>query len=239
MSASDLQPQIGLGEQAYKKIKDDIVWCRLRPGDEVSEARLCELYGFGKAPVRQALSRLAQEAYVVSQPRRGHVIAPVTLKTVRELFELRSIVEPATAELACGRVDRDRLVALDARCVEGYVPGDVASEARFVAANNAFHLEIARAANNSRLTGLLAQILDEMTRLLHLGYVLRERPHATRAEHEELIEALVAGDRAAARACTLAHIESVRGMVMDGIAKHSSLSEANIAPIEAGALERP
>ncbi len=238
MNTSDALPRIGLSEQAYAKIKDDIVWCRLRPGEEVSETKLCGLYGFGKAPIRAALSRLSQESYVVPQPRRGHVIAPVTLKAMRELFELRRIVEPAISEMACGRVDRDRLLELDARCAHGYVPGEVESEARFIAANKAFHLEIARAANNSRLTTLLEQILDEMTRLLHLGYVLRERPTEVRAEHHTLIEAVAQGDKATARATTIAHIDSVRQMVMDGITQYSSLSEANIAPAMAAGSGR-
>lgn len=219
-----------LGYQAFDRIKDDIVWCRLSPGEEVSEARLCELYGLGKAPIRQALSRLVQEGYVISVPRRGHFIAPVTLQSVKDLFELRLLLEPAAVEGACGRADAERLAKLDAQCARGYRPGDAASEAAFMAANRAFHLEIARACGNVRLTKVLAQIIDEMTRLLHLGFVLRERPEEMTHEHKDLVEAIVAGDRARARTIAIDHIRSVRALVVDGIVTHTNLSNITIVP---------
>lgn len=226
----DAIPKPGLGERAYQQIHTDIVWCVLHPGKEVSESSLCQAYGFGKAPVRQALARLVQEGYVISQPRRGHVISPITLKMVRDLFDLRLVVEPAIIESACGRVDRARLQLLNARCTEGYIPGDQASEARFMAANHAFHLEIAHAGGNDRMTRLLAEIMDEMTRMLHLAFVLRERPDEFRAEHAELIEALADNDPTVARDITLKHIRSVRAMTIDGIMTHTNLNLANIVP---------
>jgi DNA-binding GntR family transcriptional regulator len=226
----EVDEKLGLGEQAYRKIRDDIVWCRLAPGQELSEAGLSELYGFGKGPIRQALSRLAQDSFILPRARRGHIVIPVTLNDVRDLFDWRLILEPAAAELACGKVDRDRLLELDARCAEGYIPGNIESEARFVEANNAFHMEIAHAAGNSRLLSSLRQVMDEMTRLMHLAHQLRERNVTQRQEHKGLIEALVNGDRETARQHTIAHIENVRVNVIEGIMRFSSLSMSNIIP---------
>lgn len=221
--------KLGLGDEAYARIKEDIVWCQLQPGMEVSEASLAEMYGFGKAPIRSALARLSQEKYIVSQPRRRHVIAPLTLKVVRELFEWRLIVETAVVEMACGKVDCERLTELDMACAAGYVPGDIASEKRFVAANKAFHLEIAMASGNSRLVTAFDQILDEMTRLLHLSYVLRERTNQSAEQHAALIKGLAQGDVEAVRRISRSHIESVRADVIYGITQYSSLNEMNIS----------
>ena len=228
--ALEIDKKPGLGEQAYRKIKQDIVWCRLFPGQELSEAGLSELYGFGKGPIRQALSRLAQESFILPRARRGHVVIPVTLKDVRDLFDWRLIIEPAAAALACGKVDHERLLALDARCAEGFTLGDIESEARFVKANNSFHMEIARAAGNVRLSSSLCQNMDEMTRLMHLAHQLHERREAQRQEHSELIEALVNNDPEAARRCSAKHIQNTRANVIEGITRFSSLSVSNIAP---------
>ncbi len=221
----------GLGDRAYDLMKRDIVWCRLAPGTSVSEAHLAARYDLGKAPVRHALSRLVQEGYVQSIPRRGHIISPVTLQSVRDIFDMRLLLEPAAVEAACGRVDGGRLRALDAACARNYTPGDIESEARFMAANRRFHMEIVRAAGNARLTAAIDQILEEMMRLLHLGFVIRERPEAFLAEHDGLIAAVVGNRPADARAMTAEHIESVRGLVIDGIISHTTLSDANIAPV--------
>lgn len=221
----------GLSEKAFDQIKHDIVWCNLSPGEAISEAKLTGMYGIGKAPIRQALSKLTQEGYVIAIPRCGHVIAPVTLQSVREVFELRLIIEPEVMEKACGNVDAARLRHLDTKCAVGYIPGDKASEALFMAANHNFHMEIARCCGNSRLAAALSQIIDEMTRLLHLGFVLRERPEKMRGEHSALIDALVNNEKALARQMTVAHIESVRTMVIEGIINHTNLNNTNIAPV--------
>lgn len=220
-----------LGELAFEKLKDEIVWCRLFPGEEVSEARLAQLYGFGKAPIRYALSRLIQEGYVTSINRRGHMIAPVTLQSVRDLFDMRYLLEPAAVAGACGRVDRALLNELNAKCARDYRPGDVASEAEFMAANREFHMAIVRRCGNARLIGALEQIMDEMTRLLHLGFVNRARPVSFRAEHEELIDAVVEDRPDDARAMTQEHVQSVRGLVIDGLITHTALSQTNIVPV--------
>lgn len=220
----------GLSERAFDRIKQDIVWCRLSPGEAISEAQLTDLYGFGKAPIRQALSRLTQEGYVTPIPRHGHVIAPVTLQSVQDVFELRMLLEPAAVEKACGNVDESKLRRLDTRCAQGFVPGNVASETRFMNANREFHLEIVRCCGNARLLSTFSQLMDEMTRLLHLGFVLRERPDDMKREHDGLIDALVTGNRVRARDITVAHINTVRTLVIDGIIKNTTLGNANIAP---------
>lgn len=232
MKTDKRRPQAkGLSEQAFDQIKRDIVWCNFAPGEEISEAKLTGIYGLGKAPIRHALSRLIQEGYVNAIPRSGHIIAPVTLQSVKEIFELRLIIEPEVMERACGNVDPVRLRDLDAKCAVGYTPGDKASEARFMAANHRFHMEIARCCGNSRLATVLSQILDEMTRLLHLGFVMRERPEEMRGEHTALIEALVNNETTLARQMTVVHIETVRKLVIEGILSNTNLSNTNIAPV--------
>ncbi len=217
-----------LSDQAYERIKHDIVTCELGPGMEVSEARLAAMYGFGKAPIRQALSRLSQECFVTALPRRGYVIAPVTLQCVNDIFDLRLLLEPAAAERAAGNVDGAKLRELDAICIAGYQPGDRDSERRFLGANKAFHVAVARASGNERLARTLAQLLDEMERLFHLGLALRDRSEEMQHEHKALIDALVAGDREAAHAATVEQIESARKMVVDAIISGSGLRRINI-----------
>lgn len=228
-NAADQKPK-SLGDEAFDRIKHDIIWCRLRPGEEISENRLTQIYGLGKAPIRRALSRLTQEGYVISVPRCGHIIAPVTLQTIRDLFELRLLLEPVAVQKACGRVDTAKLRAINDRCAQGYLPGDEASEMAFMQANRSFHLEIAHACGNQKLAAILSQIMDEMARLLHLGFILRERPQTMMHEHAGLLQAVEAGDPAAAYDIAVAHINSSRALVLDGIMTHTNLSDTSIRP---------
>ena len=69
-------------EQAYEQMKSDIVACVLRPGETLTEKQIGDRYLIRKATIRAALTRLMQEGLVRSEPRRGYVITPLTLRDV-------------------------------------------------------------------------------------------------------------------------------------------------------------
>jgi DNA-binding GntR family transcriptional regulator len=212
-----------LTDRAYERIRHDIICCALAPGAEISEAQLCAHYRLGKAPVRMALSRLAHAGLVRAIPRRGYMVAPVTLKDIQDVFELRLMLEPAAARMAAGRVDAQRLRTLDEVCRAGYQSGDAKSISRFLEANKAFHVAIAQATGNARLADAIERLLDEMTRLLHLGLGLRNRSQEMQHEHRALVKALLRGDGATAESICREQIESARGMVLSAILTSSSV----------------
>jgi len=212
-----------LSDRAYERIRHDIITCAIGPGTEISEAQLCAHYKLGKAPVRMALNRLAHDGLLRAIPRRGYMVAPVTLKDIHDVFELRLMLEPAAARMAAGRVDAQRLRNLDEVCRTGYEPGDAKSTSRFLDANKAFHVEIARAAGNARLADAVEQLLDEMTRLLHLGLALRNRSQEMSREHRALVKALARGDGATAERICREQIEAARSMVLSAILTSSSV----------------
>src|ERR671933_2776206 len=92
---------------AYDRLRHAIMRLELEPGAGVSEAQLVDAFGFSKAAVRAALARLRAEELVVAEARRGHVIAPLTMRDVLEIYELRLQLEPPAAEAAAGRIAPD------------------------------------------------------------------------------------------------------------------------------------
>jgi DNA-binding GntR family transcriptional regulator len=212
-----------LTDRAYERIKHDIIGCVIAPGTEISEARLCAHYKLGKAPVRMALNHLAHDGLVRAIPRRGYMVTPVTLKDIHDVFELRLMLEPAAARMAAGRVDSQRLRAIDESCRAGYQPGDPKSTSRFLDANKAFHVAVAQATGNNRLANAIEQLLDEMTRLLHLGLGLRNRSQEMQHEHRTLMKALTRGDGDTAERICRDQIEAARNMVLSAILTSSSV----------------
>ena len=212
-----------LSDRTYERIRHDIISCVLAPGTEISEAQLCSQYKLGKAPVRMALNRLAHDGLVRAIPRRGYRVTPVTLKDIHDVFELRLMLEPAAARMAAGKVDAQRLRALDEISRSGYQPGDPRSTSRFLEANKAFQVAIARATGNARLADAIEQLLDEMTRLLHLGLGLRNRSQELSREHRALIKALARGDGDTAERICREQIETARSTVLSAILTSSSV----------------
>src|SRR3954454_2601610 len=163
MSATD---GIGLGEIAYGRVRHAIVRLELAPGAPISEQQLVDEFGLTKAAVRAALARLRADGLVRSAPRRAHVVTPVTLHDVREVYELRLAVEPVAAAAAATRIGAEELRRLRRSIADPPDLGSAASVDRFLTGNRAVHVGVAAALGNRRLERLVSQLLDDSERVI-------------------------------------------------------------------------
>jgi DNA-binding GntR family transcriptional regulator len=202
---------------AYEHLKRLVLTGGLAPGEELREGTLTESSGFGRTPVREALRRLVQEGFVEVRPRQGYRVAVVTLTSVRDLFEMRLLLEPAAAELAATRASQEDLAALHDLAHESYVPGDPNSYERFLERNREFHVRVAKAAGNERLASTLRVLLEEMQRLFFISLSSDGTAVELVHEHHELHDALLARDAPRARQVVIDQIEASRSRVMAGL----------------------
>jgi len=184
------------GTAAYERLRDAIVRLELAPGAGVSEAQLVDGFGFSKAAVRAALARLRAEGLVVAEPRRGHVIAPLTMRDVLEIYDLRLLLEPPATEAAAGQMDADELARLQTLAEPAVDFDDAGSVQRFLSANRTIHLAIAEAAGNRRTARILERLLDdsERARLVALRAGAGGRGVRAREELQRVLAALAKGD---------------------------------------------
>lgn len=223
-----------LGDRAYLTLRRAILELDLRPGEEVSELRLVGQFGLGRAAVRAALARLSHDGLIEVLPRRGHVIAPVTLKGTSDAFELRLIVEPAATRLAAERATANDLAGLhrlNLACALGVGPDALRAQR---AANRAFHLAVTAIAANDRLMATLAALLDDLERVLYLPYLAHamERVVATPGEHDAIIDAIARHDPAAAGDAIVAHIDVNRRTVYDALLGSPEVARINLLPAD-------
>ncbi len=223
-------PAKSLTHRAYHAIRDSVITCQLAPGEAISESMLAARFGFGKAPVRLALARLTQEGLVNVKARRGHQVAPLTLRDIRELFDLRAILEPAAARLAAGRISRAELEELNRPWREGYENADLVDPS-YLKANKAFHMAIAKASGNTRLAHMIMHLLDETDRMIYLGLPLANERMEIQLGHQPLIDALADGDADAAERLAAEHVSVAKQTRIDTLLVGSSLLETNIEPV--------
>jgi len=194
-----------------------IITGRLRPGALLVEAEVSARYGVSKSPAREALKVLQQEGLVDVIPRRGYVVTPITVKQIRDLFDLRLILERESAMVAARTATEDDIAVLRRLSGDRYVPGDPESYARFLTENRSFHLAVAQVSRNDRLTAVLARLLDDLERLFHLGLDVRDRSESLIHEHHAVVDAVVARDAPRAGAVMVAQIENARQMVLEAV----------------------
>jgi DNA-binding GntR family transcriptional regulator len=205
---------LSLADQAVATLKREILACRLAPGAAVSETLMTDRFQLGRAPVRAALARLAEEGLVQAVPRRGWVVSVVTIRDIHEVFALRLLLEPEAARLAAGHADLERLRKLDDICALRHAPDDADSALDFLAANRGFHVAVAELAGNQRLARQIGRLLDEATRMLVLGLSTRDRSGEMAHEHHTLLAAMTAHDAPLAAQIMRDQIAASRDMVL-------------------------
>jgi DNA-binding GntR family transcriptional regulator len=207
------------GAVAHERLRHAIVRLELAPGAAVSEAQLVDGFGFSKAAVRAALARLRADGLVVAEPRRGHVIAPLTMRDVLEIYDLRLLLEPPATEAAAGRIERDELARLQALAEPEVDFDDAESVERFMSANRTIHLAIAEAAGNRRTARILERLLDdsERARLVALRSGAASRGVRARQELQFVLAELQAGDGARAAQLMSAALRAFRDELVESL----------------------
>jgi DNA-binding GntR family transcriptional regulator len=213
-------------DEAYDRLKRQILTCQLAPGSEIREAALAESTGFGRTPVREALRRLVHEGFVEVRPRQGYRVSPITLASVHDVFELRLLLEPAAVELATRRAPREAILALRDLAHAQYVHGDLDSYERFIVDNRNLHVRIAESTGNHRLAHMLGNLLEEMQRLFFLSLDPRDSSIEQMHEHHDLYDAMLAGDVERAVQITVDQIERSRQRVIDALVTRVVHAEA-------------
>jgi DNA-binding GntR family transcriptional regulator len=194
--ASEKLPFRSEKERIYSELRKEILSFEINPRELLVEGFVAKRFGVSKAPVREALAILQRDGLIEALPRKGYMVTPVTFQDVRELFELRAVLEGSAAELAAGKItdqSLDYLANLQPRS---------STIKEFLDYNLEFHSIIARESQNARLARLIQQTIDEMGRAIAAAYEF--------GEHDDLIEALRSRDPARARIAMVTHIREAQ-----------------------------
>ena len=192
----------------YAHIFDAILEQRLAPGTKLSEEALGEIFGVSRTIIRRALSRLAHEGVVLLRPNRGAVVASPGAEEARQIFYVRRMIERAITELACKNAKPEQIAALRQMVIDErdcFARGDRGMGIRL---SGEFHLKLAEAAGNLTLLGFLRSLISQTSLIIAL-YESNSRTHCSDAEHDQVIDAIEAGNVEVAVDLMMRHMDSV------------------------------
>lgn len=195
-------------EQAYETLKEDIVTLRLAPGDFLITAQLMARYGLGRTPVNHAIHRLADDKLVQIVPRKGIIVAPLSLDEALDLIAVRMVTEKLCLQLAAKHITAQQLEALkDAQ--ERYVKASESNNVvKALDADRAFHEVLADASGNQVLPGVLKHLHARSQRFWALSLDHEQHSREVIEEHNAIIAALEERDGEAALIAIERHILS-------------------------------
>jgi len=204
MNDVQINPQIqGIGENAYRKIRADIVFGRLAPGRKLKLDQLKSNYGASVSTLREILNRLSSERLVVAEGQKGFEVAPVSIANLREIAALRQLLECRALEQSFRAGDMEwearvvaahhRLARMEARMAEG----DRSHTEEWKRYDWQFHQALISACGSKMLIDTHAAVFDKYLRyqMIALSY----RGDIAAQEHAFLLECALKRD--AARAC--------------------------------------
>ena len=204
-----------LGERVYRALKRDIILCNFLPGAALSEKALAHRYKGSRTPVREAAVRLQQERLLRIVPNRGYFVSAITLRELNEVYEYRSAVECAAAELAARKgADPELLEKLTVLARTPYRDHDRKSCIAFIEADTAFHVGIARLSRNQMLERAVSEARCQMERIMYAAIDINYYGEFPLREHMQILEAIRNHNPQLARKCMFEHIIQSKDKVL-------------------------
>lgn len=177
-------------QHALNELRRAILAGQYRPGDRVYQEEIAERLGVSLAPVREALRALEQEGQVVYRPRRGYSLTELSIENLKEIYDLRRLLEGRAVRGAVPSLDDDAVerIALAARdCADAASRGDVAAE---LEANRRFHFGMLDAPDQPQTMRLIQLLWDSTESYRAMYYNSPVERSATIVAHDEILVAV-------------------------------------------------
>lgn len=196
-----------------QRVVESILAQKLAPGERLGESELAEVFGVSRTLVREALMQLQARGFVEVRPRKGWYVVEPSLEEARDAFAARTIIETGLIPEGADQLPEGLSLQALAQSLREHIrverqaiaDNDVAQRS-FALAD--FHVCLAECLGHR----VLSNVLRDLTARTTLVASLYQSSHdATQScdEHEDIVEALEAGDMALARQRMRSHIDQV------------------------------
>ncbi|QNA94055.1 GntR family transcriptional regulator [Microbacterium sp. Se63.02b] len=196
-----------IAEQVTDELRAAIHSGELAPGERLVERKLADRLGVSHIPVREALTRLAEERLITREPRRGARVAQLSAQDLEEISSLRIVLEQFMAIRVQERWNEESAARLGAiiQAMSDAAPGDIAEVLR---QDRLFHETLADLAEHRFLDELSGQLRGRITGFIQAANSAldpTEQEEHVRS-HQQIVDAIASGDPEQARAVIAEHV---------------------------------
>ena len=228
-----LAAQPKLVEQVHDAIVSEIASGKLKPGERVIQEQIAQELGVSRQPVQQALLLLRKQGVLRDAPGRGLIVASLDVDQVANMYDIRAVMEGLAFRKAAERNAERARKQGPALIQSGRKAVAAGSVAAMIGADLRFHDFIYSLSENP----LIAPAMDAQWTYTQrvMGEVLMrdERPRDIWDQHEALLDAVMAGDGAAAEALARQHITQAAAAMIDRLRSEAEAAAEDAAPASA------
>ena len=211
-------------ERVYRDLRRRIRELELLPGSRLRKNEIAMEYGVSRAPVSEAIARLAEEGLVDVYPQNGSFVAPIRQEDVHESLLIRTGLEVEAIRRVTQAADAELLARLEENLAAQEEAVKRNDMVKLDELDEAFHATIFAATHSPRAQRLLDATRALLDRPRFHALPEDGRPKATVAEHRRIVDAIRTGDVEMAGAAMRVHI----AMVARAIERDAAETEAQL-----------
>lgn len=207
------QPQIqhdSIADIIYKSLFDDIVNGKLRPGQRITEREISESRGISRAPVREAITKLAKDGLVMLMPRRGCYVCELTERDINQVYDIRLRLETLALEYAFENLDFAQLQKLRNKFIACLEYDDHKMIREEIKLDSIFHDTIFAASQSTHLQRMLDNLLARVHVFRSVSSMDPGRARVAIKKHIAILDAIIKEDCTRASKLLEQHIERSR-----------------------------
>ncbi len=202
-----LETQPKLVEQVHKAILAEIAEGKLRPGERIIQEQIAQELGVSRQPVQQALVLLKNQGVLRDAPGRGLLVAPLDPQFVRQMYEMRSVIEGLAFRKAAENFTNTAKTRGEQLLAAGREAVRRGSVSDMIAADMAFHTFIYELAGNPLISPAMEPQWVNAQRVMGSVLLSADKPRDIWDEHELLFKLVSSGDGAQAEQAARKHLE--------------------------------
>ena len=209
----DMNEYLPLRDVVFHTLRNAILKGELQPGERLMEIQLAQKLGVSRTPVREALRKLELEGLVLMMPRKGAVVADITIQDLEDVLEVRTALEELAVQKACDTITEEQLKELKRAANEFKRCAESEGILACAEADMQFHEVIYGATNNKRLQQMLTNLREQMYRY-RMEYLKDKRMYSTLIEEHDMIrKAIKRRDRVKAGMMMRTHITNQKNEI--------------------------
>jgi DNA-binding GntR family transcriptional regulator len=193
----------------YATLREQIVANEVLPGEHLVESALSARFETNRNVIRAAFTQLETDGLIVREPNRGARVRIITATEARQIVDVRSALEALVSQRAA-----ERLTPADAKALRGII-GEMRSSLKtqdylnYTRLNATLHAAILEISRHTIAAKVLGQLHSQSVRSQYRAVFVPGRAGASLAEHEKIVDAIIARKPAAAAKAMRFHLTHV------------------------------
>jgi DNA-binding GntR family transcriptional regulator len=212
-----------LSDAIYQDLLERVLAGTYKPGELLRQEELAARYSVSRVPVREAMSRLASDGLLVFRPRRGYAVKELDARAIKEVFDLRAIIEEHAGRLAAahrgaGDITRVARILQAMGVIDARRPQRVRE---WLDLNRKFHTEIFSSSGRAHVCRVAAMLRDTVEPYIRIEVMITGDLDQANAEHHRIFNAFRRGDVETTGRLCREHCEHTARRLQEGLSNRA------------------